>query len=418
MKNTQGDTETCKSSRLSCFRMALWFAGLVLPLALPQLGWAQFSVDNPQEGDVVAGNVAINGFHCEAQEQGIRLQFDNIGTPTPIGLTQRADILISNGGPCDDIDDGFVANFLWALLPEGPHQLRFFLGAAATPFATVNVTVSHAVPGSVFLSGVSGECVATLSGGGIAPTNVRARWNETLQNMTIVETGVAGPTAGCPADMVEVGDLCVDRYEASVFPDATGSGTQLGRLADDYSPPCQNNGIGCQGQIYALSRAGVVPSRFITWFQAQQACANMGKRLLTNAEWQLAAVGTPDPGATSAGNQCHVDPTATDPELTGDNTECVSEWGVYDMVGNVDEWVTNWLQGNGANVVTNHTATYGMDRVAGVNEAGAEAFPPALLRGGAFGQPADDPGVYSLDATMGPDQSSPDIGFRCAQPRG
>ena len=234
--------------------------------------------------------------------------------------------------------------------------------------------------------------------------------------MTVLSLGGNRVEAqGCPTDMVEVGTICVDRYEASVFPDAAGTGTQLGRLADDYSPPCQNNGIGCQGQIYALSRAGVVPSRFITWFQAQQACANVGKRLLTNAEWQLAAVGTPDPGASSAGNQCHVDPTATDPELTGDNTECVSEWGGFDMVGNVEEWTQDGLQGNGADVDTNHTATYGMDIVAGVNERGNEAFPPALVRGGYFGQAANRPGVYSLDAVTGPDQSFSVTGFRCAR---
>ena len=416
MKEMQGGTGRHKGSRFGCFRIALWFVALALFLALPQPGWAQFSVDNPQEGDVVSGNVVINGFHCQAREMGIQAEFDNMGR-NPVGLTNRADLL----GTCGSIDDAFAFGFLWSLLSPGAHQLKFYLGTETTPFITRNVTVVYAIPGTQFVpstAGVTGECVATLSGTGITPTNVRAQWNPTLQNLTIVETGVAGPTVGCPSDMVEVGELCVDRYEASVFPDAAGTGTQLGRLADDYSPPCQNNGIGCQGQIYALSRAGVVPSRFITWFQAQQACANVGKRLLTNAEWQLAAVGTPDPGATSAGNQCHVDPTATDPELTGDNTECVSEWGVSDMVGNVDEWVTNWMQGNGPDAIVNNTATYGMDIVAGVNEVGGQAFPPALLRGGAFGQPANDPGVYSLDATMGPDESSPDIGFRCAQPQG
>ncbi len=405
------------SRRLHLAHYACGLVALALVLALPQHGWAQnvFSIDNPQEGDIVSGNVAINGFHCEAKEMGIRLQFDNIGMPTPIGLSQRADILTTAGGSCDDIDDGFIANFLWSLLSEGAHQLKFFLGASTTPFATVNVTAVHANPGSVFLTGVSGECVATLTGGGVT-TNVRARWNQTLQNMTIVENGVTVTPTGCPSDMAEVGPLCVDTYEASVFPDAAGSNTQLGRLADDYSPPCQDNGVGCQGRIFALSRADLVPSRFITWFQAQQACASVGKRLLTNAEWQMAAVGTPDPGATSAGSECHIDLTATDPELTGDNSECVSEWDVFDMLGNLEEWVSRWVQGNVASVIDNNTAVFGSDGVFGVNERGSEAFPPALTRGGSFGR-GTDAGVYNLDAATGPEQDFDIVGFRCAQPK-
>ncbi|MGH8477343.1 MAG: SUMF1/EgtB/PvdO family nonheme iron enzyme, partial [Methylococcales bacterium] len=63
--------------------------------------------------------------------------------------------------------------------------------------------------------------------------------------------------------MVKVGPLCVDAYEASV-----------------WNTPA--------GAIYARSEAGETPSGKITWFQAQQACVNAGKRLPTNAEWQMA----------------------------------------------------------------------------------------------------------------------------------
>ena len=83
----------------------------------------------------------------------------------------------------------------------------------------------------------------------------------------------------CPSDMVAVGPVCVDKYEASVWSDAAGTGTRYGASADDY--PCSDNGNDCPTRIYAVSRDRVTPSRFITWFQAQQACANVGKRLLT-----------------------------------------------------------------------------------------------------------------------------------------
>ena len=143
-----------------------------------------FSIDNPQKGDIVSGSVAINGFHCAAAEQGVRLQFDNIGTPTPIGLTQRADIL-SPTGPCDDINDAFVANFLWSLLPEGPHQLKFFLGTESTPFTTLNVNVVHAQSGTELLTGAAGECTVTNF-----PTTGQdtiVEWRQSLQNFTIAD---------------------------------------------------------------------------------------------------------------------------------------------------------------------------------------------------------------------------------------
>lgn len=142
------------------------------------------SIDNPQEGDIVSGNVAISGFHCQAQERGVRLQFDTIGTPTPIGLTQRADILAPTG-PCDDPNDAFVVNFLWALLPEGPHQLKFFLGSASTPFRTLNVNVVHAQAGTEFLTGVAGQC--TVEDFPAPGHDTIVEWRESLQNFTIAE---------------------------------------------------------------------------------------------------------------------------------------------------------------------------------------------------------------------------------------
>src|SRR5438874_617328 len=80
-------------------------------------------------------------------------------------------------------------------------------------------------------------------------------------------------------------------------------GTQYGVSSADY--PCLANGNDCKGKIYARSVAGVTPSRSITWFQAQQALANSGKRLPTNAEWQQAAAGTPDPGASPGVQDCN-----------------------------------------------------------------------------------------------------------------
>ncbi|MBI3611096.1 MAG: SUMF1/EgtB/PvdO family nonheme iron enzyme [Nitrospirae bacterium] len=217
--------------------------------------------------------------------------------------------------------------------------------------------------------------------------------------------------------MVKVGPLCVDKYEASVWSNPDGTVTQYGDTADDYPVGFPDNG-NWTTPVYAVSMAMVPPSRYITWFQAQQACALSGKRLLTNAEWQMAAAGTPDPGL-SPGSCVTNTPSRA---FTGYYSSCVSNWGVHDMVGNVWEWVADWMQGNTSPWTPSGGtagASYGADLMYGTNPAvvqgtGSINFPAALIRGGSWGTGADA-GVFALDAGLGPSSSGDVIGFRCAR---
>jgi formylglycine-generating enzyme required for sulfatase activity len=115
-----------------------------------------------------------------------------------------------------------------------------------------------------------------------------------------------------------------------------------------------------------VSIEGVYPSACISWFQAAQACALSGKRLLTNQEWQVAAAGTADPGANDGtknakcntgvppqnigalrqtGQAGGCEPVDPDPCIKwGAKDACVSKSGAEDMVGNVDEWVADWAE--------------------------------------------------------------------------
>ncbi len=225
-------------------------------------------------------------------------------------------------------------------------------------------------------------------------------------NETPIELQKAGAT--CPVDMVAVGDFCIDKYEAQVV-DSNG---------DPADPTdCSQNGNDCMGVIFARSVAGVTPSGGFTWFQAQQACLNVGKRLPWNAEWQGAAAGTPDTGGADDGSTtCNTDNLEPGVANTGSRSNCESNFGAFDMVGNVFEWVADWIQHNGDIAGDDQsTALYGMDEIGGIDNAFPpdDDFPAALIRGGSLN--GTFTGVFALNATVAPSVSSGGIGFRCAR---
>jgi hypothetical protein len=228
--------------------------------------------------------------------------------------------------------------------------------------------------------------------------------------------------AGCPPDSVRVASTCVDKYEASIWQtanagliqrirlgtatlaDLTAAGAvQRGALADDYDGAgCPDSGNGCTN-LYAVSVPGVTPSGFLTWTQATAAARNAGKRLPTNAEWQAAALGTPS-AAPCVVVSPSVGPTGT--------AGCVSDSGAFDMVGNLYEWVADWVALSTACV----PALFGADDLNCLAGASAGAGPGALLRGGFFGgvSPANA-GVFVVEGRNPPTFSDEVVGFRGAR---
>jgi len=243
-----------------------------------------------------------------------------------------------------------------------------------------------------------------------------------LVSLLSVRPALAQKGAACGVNMVPVADICVDKFEASVWSlppsDNKGDpqGQQFGATFDNY--PCMDNGNDCSGSnpIYAASVPGVRPSAFVTWFQAQQACLNVGKRLLRNDEWQGIAAGTPDPGAAPSGTDCNTN--SLDLSFTGSRSGCVSNFGVFDLVGNVWEWVADWMQDIDSDLGPISTAAYGDDEIFGVNDAFPEIdrFPAAIVRGGHFFN-GTNAGVFALVASVGPSSSFHHTGFRCARNR-
>jgi formylglycine-generating enzyme required for sulfatase activity len=191
-----------------------------------------------------------------------------------------------------------------------------------------------------------------------------------------------------------------------------GGATLLGTAGDDYAP-CAKSGQNCANDIYAVSLPDVTPSMFITWFQAQQACTNAGKRLPSNAEWQAAVAGTPDPGPDNGTTDCNTSRT-DEVALTGSRSRCVSACGAFDMVGNLFEWVADWAPRSpvcGGRWSAGVSPTGDLQCLAGAATTGE---PGALIRGGVFFD-STSAGPLSVAGDNGPSNASGGIGFRCAR---
>jgi formylglycine-generating enzyme required for sulfatase activity len=88
--------------------------------------------------------------------------------------------------------------------------------------------------------------------------------------------------------------------------------------------------------------AGEAPTRLVTWMEASALCSKKDKRLCTEFEFEKACRG---PGGTlytyGDGYSQKACSNATDEYGLGQNTNCVSGFGVYDMSGGVFEWTSS-----------------------------------------------------------------------------
>jgi hypothetical protein len=152
-------------------------------------------------------------------------------------------------------------------------------------------------------------------------------------------------TGSCSDDMVAVGSLCVDKYEASLVDSSGTLATSTTCNADGSD--CGADAGGVNPAIFAQSIAGVLPAASPSWFQAAIACANVGKRLPSSAEWQMAAAGT---NAAS----CNVSSDVL--ANTGANPNCVSTAGAINMVGNLWEWSADLTNDAGIGLTSAQTS--------------------------------------------------------------
>ncbi len=243
-------------------------------------------------------------------------------------------------------------------------------------------------------------------------------------------TAISGlQSSTCPSDMTLVGNFCIDTYEASLHDAATGGAQIPASTCDITGSNCM---MGAATSIFAQSSATTIPNA-ATWFQALQACANVGKRLPTNAEWTTAAAGSNALMALATGgggtSDCQIAGAAlADFRVPTATNNCTSAYGVVDMIGNAGEWTADWVQGadtaSGASNSQdgNHSATFGDDAIDDVviaaNNTGGGLFPAAIFRGGQANE-GTGAGEFAIGFNAPPTFAGDNgvtqgLGFRCA----
>lgn len=234
------------------------------------------------------------------------------------------------------------------------------------------------------------------------------------------------PSEGsCPDNMVYVTQtltpFCIDKYEVSahkscLYTDPKTTEESMFNLSNSKCLP--------------VAEEERMPWRHVTQDMAKLACEHAGKRLPTPNEWFVAAFGTPDISSGWGEEDCNVALNrAGGVARTGSGKLCVSSVGVYDMIGNVWEWVQGTVsEGMYKNTIlpesgfVTETSANGLAYTTG-REKDANYFhdrfwidatiEAGIMRGGYFNN-SDHAGIYATYAASPVTFSGDAVGFRCA----
>ena len=204
-------------------------------------------------------------------------------------------------------------------------------------------------------------------------------------------------------------DFSNEQPQHSVFLDAY----QIGKyeITNRQYTQCVKAGS-CSGKSSFAEGRDLYPVVNVTWYDANTYCEWVGGRLPTEAEWEKAASWNDETKTKSIypwgdsidcsfanyyGSSC-----AGDTTLVGTYESGKSHYGLYDMAGNVWEWVNDWYD---ENYYRNSPSS---------NPMGPESGQSKVLRGGSWFNSASN--IRSaFRYWRSPTDSIGDFGFRCSR---
>ncbi len=160
--------------------------------------------------------------------------------------------------------------------------------------------------------------------------------------LALVEADPFEMGQGDEAHTVEVADFKIDKYEVT--------NAQYAACVD--AGACQaptNTDSFSRKSYYGNSEYHDYPVIYVDWYQAHTYCEWREARLPTEAEWEKAARGS-DGRTYPWGEEIDCSRANYEFSCAGDTTPVgsyrpgVSPYGVYDLAGNVQEWVQSEYQ--------------------------------------------------------------------------
>lgn len=202
-----------------------------------------------------------------------------------------------------------------------------------------------------------------------------------------------------PEHTVYIDAFYIDKYEITNFLYANCVKDGKCQLPEKMSSTIRPN-------YYGNSLFDNYPVVYVNWYMAQTYCEWRGARLPTEAEWEKAARGT-NRFAYPWGSQiscasanyggCNKDTT-----VVGKYRNDPSPYGIFDMAGNVMEWVNSLL------------VAYPYNGKDGRENQIAASKDLRVLRGGFWNDDGDNVTTYRRDWST-PDIAESITGFRCAR---
>lgn len=206
----------------------------------------------------------------------------------------------------------------------------------------------------------------------------------------------------------------------------------LTEVTNEAYAACKKAGKCTSGPAYADFNAPKQPVTGVTWYDAKNFCEFVGKRLPTEAEWELAARG-PDAETYPWGNapvscehavikdekgrSCGEKKRRGSKPETGRVLEVGSKpagrYGLYDMAGNAEEWVADWWTPDWESC---GAACQGVDPKGPCGGAlDCKGFKYRAVRGGSWYWPGEHATGYHRRRNPPSNRPFHHFGFRCAK---